>query len=62
MCSIQQSTYQQIKDGTLKIAQTPGLNELFSLAQGPKGLLAGAPGRLPNLLWRNKFFGKLNVL
>lgn len=46
-------TYQQIKDGTLKIAQTPGVNELFTLAQGPKGLLAGAPGRLPNLLWCN---------
>lgn len=28
------STYQEIKDGTLKIAQTPVVNELFSLARG----------------------------
>lgn len=37
-------TYQEIKDGTQKIAQIPGVNELFSLAQGPKGLLAEAAG------------------
>ena len=35
-------TYQEIKDGTQKIAQVPGVNELFSLAQGRNVQLAGA--------------------
>lgn len=35
-------TYQEIKDGTQKIAQIPGVNELFSLAQCRNVQLAGA--------------------
>ena len=40
-------TYQEIKDGTLKIAQIPGVNELFSLAQSRNVQLAGARGIEP---------------
>ena len=40
-------TYQEIKDGTQKIAQIPGVNELFSLARSRNVQLAGARGIEP---------------
>jgi len=43
-----------------KIARLPEVNELFKALNCEKALLAGAPGRLPNLLWCNYFRGESN--
>lgn len=42
-------TYQQLKDGTQKIAQIPGVNELFSVAQTPNDFLVIPRGIEPRL-------------
>lgn len=39
-------TYQEIKDGTLKTAQLPEVNELFRAINCNNGLLAGVEGRI----------------
>ena len=40
-------TYQEIKDGTQKIAQLPEVNELFKALNCDKVILAGARGIEP---------------
>ena len=42
-------TYQNLKDGTQKIAQIPEVNGLFSIAQTPNELLVTSPGIEPGL-------------
>jgi hypothetical protein len=42
-------TYQEIKDGTQKIAQIPGVNELFSLVKNSDSYVVISPGIEPGL-------------